>query len=225
MTTIIKYRLSNTQNTGLLVRAELLRIALPIPGDFPPDPSDSDLRSFVLNSLPDVEAAHVRTVYETELAIAPYQSAARKPPQMHPILADATTGTFHMLVQVVVAELSKSPKPRHTTNKIQWPGDISRAIAKQPAAAEDDDAEFYVTRNGERIALGELAPAARTLYEDLQLHAKTLDWNSFENYWTDAVRTLLSPIIASPVEQRKTAIYRIAKDMCSRIAIKEGAAT
>jgi hypothetical protein len=63
------------------------------------------------------------------------------------------------------------------------------------------------------------------LVAELKRQAKQLgDWNEFENYWTRAVADFYKESGLTRKQIRETAVYRIAQDLGSRIAVEAGIA-
>ena len=83
----------------------------------------------------------------------------------------------------------------------------------------------YVDLKGERISLDALGEDERKLVSRLKRRAKShSDWNDFENYWTHAVADFYDRRGMSRSASRRTAVYRIAQDLGSRIAVSQGLA-
>ena len=127
----LHYRLSNRQRKDLAIRATELQIAIPIPIDWP-DASDVDqLRQFVIDSLPDehLTGDQIKSVEETSVAVSPPQQPADSPIG-HILPDERAAGKFHLVAEVVIAKIATSPKPRHWSTKIEWPGDLSMIVKK-----------------------------------------------------------------------------------------------
>lgn len=63
----------------------------------------------------------------------------------------------------------------------------------------------------------------RKLIARIRRRARThRDWNDFDNYWTKTVAEFYDGRGVPRKESRKSAAYRIAKDLSSRIAIEQG---
>jgi hypothetical protein len=81
----------------------------------------------------------------------------------------------------------------------------------------------YTDYKGRTISLAELDDEERKLIARLRRRAKTHpDWNDFDNYWTRAVAEFYDGRGVPRTESRKTAAYRIAQDLSSRIAVSQG---
>lgn len=118
------FRLSNNQRKQYLTRRGLLRIAIPLPLDWP-DENDRDidkLTDFVFRSLSQdiLMLDNIRRMEVLEIAVVPSDHPLGK------IIGDvAAKSEPHYVVPVVVATISVDEKPRHTTAQLQWPGDCS----------------------------------------------------------------------------------------------------
>jgi hypothetical protein len=81
----------------------------------------------------------------------------------------------------------------------------------------------YRDLNGDEIALTSLAADERELIDRLidrsQSHP---DWNEFDNFWMAEVARYSQTHSLSQPEARRTACYRIAQDLSSRLAIAGG---
>lgn len=113
----MNYRLSNRQRTHLLVKIHDLRIALPLPIDWPDDASDDELREFFLRHLTEVTAEQLLDVTETEVCVQPYCTR----PDSMPFIV--TRDVWHMVVGVVIGRLSAGQphRPSRGTEPVQFP--------------------------------------------------------------------------------------------------------
>ena len=81
----------------------------------------------------------------------------------------------------------------------------------------------YIDLHGRQFLLGDLDDEEHKLVARLKRRAHTHpDWNGFENYWTDAVWKLYESRGLTRLQASKTAVYRIAQDLCSRLGIESG---
>lgn len=115
------HRLSNVQRKELTVRQRLLKLALPLPLDFPDDPSPPELIRFAVASLPEdiLYTSWIRAIRDDMITIAANSMGA------HPfgvIVMDQSMLTLS--VSVVLIDLSVTDKPRNSPTRLQWPGDV-----------------------------------------------------------------------------------------------------
>lgn len=123
----MKYRLSNNQRKGLLVRGEQLQIALPLPYDWPDEATPQQLRQFVADHLPEITNEQLIAVREQDLCIHPAVGVFRNSnPHLPRIVEDHSE--WHMVVLVAVATIRAVNPPRHINSRIQWPGDIRHLV-------------------------------------------------------------------------------------------------
>jgi hypothetical protein len=85
--------------------------------------------------------------------------------------------------------------------------------------------DVYVDIYGNEISLTGLDADERRLLARLRRRARTHpDWCDFDNRWTRAVAALYDARGVRRAEARRTAVYRVAQDLSSRIAIASGMA-
>ena len=83
----------------------------------------------------------------------------------------------------------------------------------------------YVNLKGDFVSVADLTKAERKLVAELKRQAKQIgDWNEFENYWTRTVADFYKDSGLTRKQIRETAIYRIAQDLGSRLAVEAGIA-
>ncbi len=83
----------------------------------------------------------------------------------------------------------------------------------------------YVDLKGRVYPLSRLDADERKLLREFEKRYKTnLDCNEFDNYWTSAVAALYDARGMSRSRSRETALYKIAQDMGSRLAVDQGLA-
>ena len=117
------YRLSGRQRKQLIERSGVLRIAIPLPLEWPDESTDDMLRRLVVKALPDdVVPSYVRDVEETLIGVVPN---TRSHPLGVIVMGKDTRNRLHLAVSVVIATLSVDENPRHSSAPIQWPGDVS----------------------------------------------------------------------------------------------------
>jgi hypothetical protein len=81
----------------------------------------------------------------------------------------------------------------------------------------------YIDLRGQPISLDGLDADEHKLIARLKRRATTHpDWNDFENYWTKLVAEFYDGRGVTTKASRKSAVYRIAQDLCSRIGIEAG---
>lgn len=86
-------------------------------------------------------------------------------------------------------------------------------------------ADQYVDQEGEFISLADLDAEERRLVARLRRRATIHpDWDAFDNYWTKAVADFYEARGLKWAQARKTAVYRIAQDLSSRLAVAAGLA-
>jgi hypothetical protein len=79
---------------------------------------------------------------------------------------------------------------------------------------------IYEDVEGDPIGLADLDAAEGRLLARLRRRARTHpDWNDFDNYWTRAVAEFYDARGMSRAASRKTAVYRVAQDLSSRLAV------
>jgi hypothetical protein len=83
--------------------------------------------------------------------------------------------------------------------------------------------EVYIDRDGHQLALASLDAGERQLVARLRRRARTNpDWNAFDNYWTVAVPAFYRARGLSRKAATRTAVWRIAQDLSSRLGIASG---
>lgn len=81
----------------------------------------------------------------------------------------------------------------------------------------------YIDVRGRQISLAGLDDEELQLIERLKRRARThRDWNDFENYWTRLISKFYDDRGVPRQESRNTAVFKIAQDLGSRIAIEQG---
>jgi hypothetical protein len=84
-------------------------------------------------------------------------------------------------------------------------------------------ANIYVDLDGNEIALDALEEAERRLVARLRRRARTHpDWCDFGNYYTRAVREFYDALHVSRKAATRTAVWRVAQDLCSRLGLAAG---
>jgi hypothetical protein len=84
---------------------------------------------------------------------------------------------------------------------------------------------IYVNLNGNVISVAELTDAEQKFVAKLKRQAREHpDWNEFTNFWTHAVADFYKDSGLTRKQIRETAVYRIAQDFGSRIAVEAGIA-
>jgi len=79
----------------------------------------------------------------------------------------------------------------------------------------------YVNLKGDFISVADLTDAEQKCVAKLKRQAKQIDdWNEFENYWTREVFDFYKESGLTRTQIRATAVYRIAQDLGSRLAVK-----
>jgi len=83
----------------------------------------------------------------------------------------------------------------------------------------------YVNLKGSFISVADLTKTEQELVAELKRQAKQIgDWNEFENYWTRTLADFYKDSGLTRKQIRETAIYRIAQDLGSRLAVEAGVA-
>ncbi len=83
----------------------------------------------------------------------------------------------------------------------------------------------YLDRKGREFDLSVLDEEERRLIADLRLRAEAKpNWAAFEAHWLAAVAALYDARGLSRKESRQTAVYQIAQDLSSRLAVAAGLA-
>lgn len=83
----------------------------------------------------------------------------------------------------------------------------------------------YVDLRGQQFPLSDLDDEERKLVARLKRRVKSHpDWHDYENYWTRAVAEFYDTRGLTRKQSRQTAVYRIAQDLGSRLAIDAGLA-
>ncbi|MCH7990211.1 MAG: hypothetical protein IID46_13810 [Planctomycetes bacterium] len=82
---------------------------------------------------------------------------------------------------------------------------------------------IYMDFRGNPISLAYLDDEERKLIDRLKRRSHThRDWNDFENYWTKRIAELYDKRGVPRKESCKTAVFKIAQDLGSRIGIEQG---
>jgi hypothetical protein len=85
--------------------------------------------------------------------------------------------------------------------------------------------EVYRDLKGREFALGALDAEERSLIEDFRARVAALpQWHEFEGYWPMAVARLYDSRGLSRTESIQTAVFQIAQDLSSRLAVATGLA-
>ena len=85
------------------------------------------------------------------------------------------------------------------------------------------DPNLYVDLKGRTISLSDLDRQERALVKDLiRKFEAGMGWNEFDNYWFAKVGRLYDGRGVSRGESRRKPVFRIARDLGSRIGIKSG---
>lgn len=118
------YALSNNQRKELAERAGALTIAVPIPARWMPDrePTPAEMRRLVVESIEGIELHHVGTVSESEVVIDPWGTQRGQLPAIVP--ADREREPQHLVVAVVLAEVTMAAERRGRNPKPQFPGRV-----------------------------------------------------------------------------------------------------
>lgn len=83
----------------------------------------------------------------------------------------------------------------------------------------------YVDFKGREISLAELDADERTLLNTLRQRAdRAPSWHEFANFWMKLVGEFYHGRGLSRSQVRRTALYRIAQDLASRLAVEQGVA-
>ena len=131
--TVPYFKLSSRQRKQLLERGAVVRVAIPLPLEWPELASDHELRCYVVKMLlEDVEHPAIQRVEETMVAVIPLSG---KDPTgsgiLGKIIGDASSrNRLHLTVSVVIADLCVEETPRNSPTRIQWPGDVSMFFQK-----------------------------------------------------------------------------------------------
>jgi hypothetical protein len=85
--------------------------------------------------------------------------------------------------------------------------------------------EIHIDLKGHSFASADFDADERRLISELKQHAgKSGDWNDYSNYWMPRVSDFYAARGLTRREIRDTAVYRIAQDIGSRIAVAAGSA-
>src|SRR5438552_2357921 len=85
------------------------------------------------------------------------------------------------------------------------------------------EADSYVTLEGQEISLSGLGAEERRLLARLRRRARTQpSWTDFGNYWVRAVAAFHDARGLSRAQSRRSPVYQIAQDLCSRLGVAEG---
>lgn len=83
--------------------------------------------------------------------------------------------------------------------------------------------DVYVNLQGQEIALGGLDDEERKLLARLRRRSRNHpDWADFTSYWMGAAAAFYDGRGLTRGQSRRTAVYRIAQDLCSRLGIAAG---
>ena len=136
------YRLSGRQRKQYAVRRGVIRVAIPLPLEWPDEATDGELAEYFRQCLPGEILApdHLRSIEETLIGVIPWTGAANNHRLGTIVMGQQSRGVTHLTVSVVIGELSVDPSPRHATAQIQWPGDVSLAFPVRSIAEDSEDA-------------------------------------------------------------------------------------
>jgi hypothetical protein len=83
----------------------------------------------------------------------------------------------------------------------------------------------YIDLKGREFSLAELGADERTLLKSLEQRAdRAPPWHEFANFWMKLVGEFYDGRGLSRSQVRHTALYRIAQDLASRLAVEQGVA-
>lgn len=83
----------------------------------------------------------------------------------------------------------------------------------------------YIDLKGREFSLAELDADERTLLKSLEQRAdRAPPWHEFANFWMKLVGEFYDGRGLSRSQVRHTALYRIAQDLASRLAVEQGVA-
>ncbi|WP_397570681.1 hypothetical protein [Schlesneria sp. T3-172] len=135
------YRLSGRQRKQYAVRRGSLRIAIPLPLEWPDDATDDELADFFRRCLPEDILApdHLRSIEELFIGVVPSSGGATSHRLGTIVMGEQTHNVTHLAVSVVIGTISVDANPRHPNAQIQWPGDVSRAFPSRPADPDNED--------------------------------------------------------------------------------------
>jgi hypothetical protein len=132
------YRLSGRQRKQYAVRRGILRIAIPLPLEWPDDSTDDEFAEYFRNCLRGEILApdHLRAIEETLIGVIPWSGGENSHRLGTIVMGQQARAVTHLTVSVVIGELSVDANPRHPNAQIQWPGDVSLAF---PARTQEGD--------------------------------------------------------------------------------------
>jgi hypothetical protein len=84
--------------------------------------------------------------------------------------------------------------------------------------------EVYVDLKGRSYSLAEFDGEESLLVRELMEYASTHDWDDYSNFWMPKVGELYAKRGLTRGETVRTAVYRIAQDLGSRLAVATGLA-
>jgi transcriptional regulator with XRE-family HTH domain len=85
------------------------------------------------------------------------------------------------------------------------------------------DADVYVNLRGQEIPLDSLDAQERKLLARLRRRARTHPgWTDFGNYWVREVATFYDARRVPRAQSRRSAVYQVAQDLCSRLGVAAG---
>lgn len=85
------------------------------------------------------------------------------------------------------------------------------------------EADSYVTLKGQELPLIYLDPEERQLLARLRRRAGTRpSWTEFGNYWMREVAAFYDARGLSRAQSRRSPVYQIAQDLCSRLGVAAG---
>src|SRR5438132_9753049 len=86
-----------------------------------------------------------------------------------------------------------------------------------------NEADIYVILGGQEIPLSGLDRDERRLLTRLRQRARTRPgWTAFGNYWMHEVATFYDARGVPRAQSRRSAVYQVAQDLCSRLGIAAG---
>jgi hypothetical protein len=141
-----RYRLSGRQRKQYAVRRGVIRIAVPLPLEWPDEATDEELAEYFRRCLPGEILAHdhLREVEETLIGVIPWNGGENSHRLGTIVMRQQSRDVAHLTISVVIGWLSVDANPRHPTAQLQWPGDVSLAfpVRTQEGGEDATDAEM-----------------------------------------------------------------------------------
>lgn len=136
-----RYRLSSRQRKQYAVRRGLIRIAIPLPLEWPDESTDDELAEYFRRCLPGeiLASDHLRSIEETLIGVIPWNGGENSHRLGTIIMGQQSRDVTHLTVSVVIGLLSVDANPRHATAQIQWPGDVLLAFPVRSAEPDSQD--------------------------------------------------------------------------------------